>query len=122
MSWWVQLYLNGRGRGYSGMSDKERSYWMTKRQSLLMELGAIEDMLGMDRSVVPKRKREHLQGATSIGIHITGMETAPGEIARAIYEEIKRTKGTNPEKLQNVRKALGLPDDDDNAAAAAIAA
>lgn len=30
---------------------------MAKRRALLMELGAVEDLLGMDRSVVPKSKK-----------------------------------------------------------------
>jgi hypothetical protein len=32
------------------------AYLMTKRQTLIMELGALEDILGIDRSI-PKRKR-----------------------------------------------------------------
>lgn len=30
---------------------------MARRQALIIELGAIEDYLGMDRSITPKRKR-----------------------------------------------------------------
>lgn len=30
---------------------------LARRQALLMELGAIEEYLGMDRSVIPKHKR-----------------------------------------------------------------
>lgn len=40
------------------MSDEQRQFLMTKRQCLIMELGALEDLLGMDRSIVPKRKRK----------------------------------------------------------------
>jgi hypothetical protein len=40
------------------MSDEQRQFLMTKRQCLIMELGALEDLLGMERSIVPKRKRE----------------------------------------------------------------
>lgn len=31
---------------------------MTRRQAIIMELGAIEDYLEMPRSIVPRRKRE----------------------------------------------------------------
>lgn len=40
-------------------SDAERRLWLTRRQSIIMELGAIEDYLDMPRSIVPRRKREH---------------------------------------------------------------
>ena len=35
-----------------------RSYLLRRRQALLMELGAIEEALGLPRSVIPKRKRQ----------------------------------------------------------------
>lgn len=35
-----------------------RAFWLAQRRALLMQLGAIEDLLGMPRSVVPKRKRK----------------------------------------------------------------
>lgn len=41
-----------------GEPRDDRSLWMTRRQAIIMELGAIEDYLGMERSIVPKRKRE----------------------------------------------------------------
>jgi len=41
------------------MTDQERTYYMTRRQTLIMELGALEDLLGMERSIVPKRKRAY---------------------------------------------------------------
>ena len=34
-----------------------RDYLMKRRQVLLMELGQIEDMLGLERSVTPRRKQ-----------------------------------------------------------------
>lgn len=40
------------------MDEQQRKYYMTRRQTLIMELGALEDLLGLERSVVPKRKRE----------------------------------------------------------------
>ena len=40
------------------ITEAERTRLMSKRQTLIMELGAIEDYLGMERSIVPKRKKE----------------------------------------------------------------
>lgn len=31
---------------------------MARRQAIIIELGAIEDYLGIDRSIVPRRKRD----------------------------------------------------------------
>jgi len=39
------------------MTDRERSLWLALRRALLMALGALEDYLGLPRSVVPKHKR-----------------------------------------------------------------
>ena len=39
-------------------TDAERRLWMSRRQAIIMELGAIEDYLGMPRSIVPRRQRE----------------------------------------------------------------
>lgn len=39
------------------MADRERTFWIAFRQALIIMLGAIEDMLDMERSIVPKRKR-----------------------------------------------------------------
>jgi hypothetical protein len=39
------------------MSEKERAFWMTIRQVLIMALGALEDYLELERSIVPRRKR-----------------------------------------------------------------
>jgi hypothetical protein len=39
------------------MSDNTRKLLLAMRQALLIALGAIEDYLGMERSVVPKHKR-----------------------------------------------------------------
>lgn len=40
------------------MSDRERALWLAIRQAVLICLGAIETYLGLDRTVVPKRKRD----------------------------------------------------------------
>ena len=40
------------------VTEQERRYLMARRQSLIIDLGAIEDYLGLDRSIVPRRKRE----------------------------------------------------------------
>ena len=37
--------------------DANRTLMLSRRQALIIELGAIEDYLGMDRSIVPRRKR-----------------------------------------------------------------
>ena len=42
------------------MDERQRILLMTFRQALIMVLGALEDYMGMPRSVVPKRKREGL--------------------------------------------------------------
>jgi len=39
------------------LSDEERQMLMRKRQALIIELGALEEYLGMPRSIVPRRKR-----------------------------------------------------------------
>ena len=39
-------------------TEAERRLWLTRRQSIIMELGAIEDYLDLPRSIVPRRKRE----------------------------------------------------------------
>lgn len=38
--------------------ESVRRLWLTRRQAIIMELGAIEDYLDMPRSIVPRRKRE----------------------------------------------------------------
>ena len=42
----------------TAVPDRERQMLMSKRQAIIIELGAIEDYLGLERSVVPRRKRE----------------------------------------------------------------
>ena len=39
------------------LPDWYRAYLMKRRQTLIMELGEIEDQLGLERSIVPRRKR-----------------------------------------------------------------
>jgi hypothetical protein len=43
------------------MTDRE--FWLRMREGCLMQLGAIEGYLGMQRSVPPKRKQETLTEA-----------------------------------------------------------
>jgi len=38
--------------------DRQRTLLMAVRQALIIALGAIEDYLGLARSIVPRRKRE----------------------------------------------------------------
>lgn len=40
------------------MNERERVLWLAIRQAVLICLGAIETYLGIDRTVVPKRKRD----------------------------------------------------------------
>lgn len=40
------------------ITDQERRFQMARRQAIIIELGAIEDYLGLERSIVPRRKRE----------------------------------------------------------------
>ena len=40
------------------MTDRERALLMAIRQALIIALGAIEEYLGLQRSIVPRRKRE----------------------------------------------------------------
>ena len=40
------------------MSADQRKFWLSKRQALFIELGAIEDMLGLERSVETKREKK----------------------------------------------------------------
>jgi len=39
------------------IKERERILWVAIRQALLLVLGAIEDYLGMERSIIPKHKR-----------------------------------------------------------------
>jgi hypothetical protein len=41
----------------SPVSERDRMFWLKRRQAVLIELAAIEDHLGMMRSVTPKRQR-----------------------------------------------------------------
>ena len=41
------------------MTDRERALLMAIRQALIIALGAIEEYLGLARSIVPRRKREN---------------------------------------------------------------
>jgi hypothetical protein len=39
------------------IDDKQRALWLGIRQALLVALGAVEEFLGLPRSVVPKHDR-----------------------------------------------------------------
>lgn len=45
------------------ITDNERRFQMARRQAIIIELGAIEDYLGLERSIVPRRKREPIREA-----------------------------------------------------------
>lgn len=56
MALWPEARMVGNGS--QGMiDDKTRILLIAIRQALLIALGAIEEFLGIERSVVPKRKR-----------------------------------------------------------------
>ena len=40
------------------MREDRRRYLLLRRQTLIMELGHIEDELGMGRSIIPRHKRK----------------------------------------------------------------
>lgn len=40
------------------MTEQERKYYEAKRRALIMELGAIEDILGEPRSITPRKDRQ----------------------------------------------------------------
>jgi len=40
------------------ITEQERRYLMSERQACIIRLGALEDYLGLERSIVPRRKRE----------------------------------------------------------------
>ena len=42
----------------SAVSERDRVFWLKRRQALLIELAAIEEHIGMVRSVAPKRQRD----------------------------------------------------------------
>jgi len=42
---------------YCNTSEKQRILLMAIRQALIIALGALEDYLGLPRSIVPRRKR-----------------------------------------------------------------
>ena len=39
------------------LTESDRKWLMTVRRTLIMQLGAIEERLGMERSIVPRRKK-----------------------------------------------------------------
>jgi len=39
------------------MEEGQRKFWMAMRQAMIIALGALEDYLGMERSIIPRRKR-----------------------------------------------------------------
>lgn len=39
------------------ITPKKRTLLLSQRQALIIELGAIEDYLGLERSIIPRRKR-----------------------------------------------------------------
>lgn len=46
------------------LTKANREYLMRCRQALIIKLGAIEDYMGMERSITPRHKRKHPEQAT----------------------------------------------------------
>ncbi len=42
------------------LTDEMREYYMRERQALIMRLGALEVLLGLERSIIPRRKRKFI--------------------------------------------------------------
>jgi hypothetical protein len=57
----VQLVMSA-DEATSAISGRERAFWLQRRQALLIELAAIEMILDLERSVVPKRQRDARRG------------------------------------------------------------
>ncbi len=70
--------VQGRGRGGRKMNKRPeltegvREYYMRERQALIMQLGNVEDLLGLERSIVPRSKRKVMTDPT--GDYIGGTE------------------------------------------------
>lgn len=39
------------------IDDKSRALWLAIRQACIIIIGAVEEFLGLERSIVPKHKR-----------------------------------------------------------------
>jgi hypothetical protein len=39
------------------MDDRTKQFWIHIRQALIIILGALEDYLGLPRSIIPRRKQ-----------------------------------------------------------------
>ena len=40
------------------LKEQLREYYMLKRRSMIADLGAVEDLLGLPRSIIPRTERE----------------------------------------------------------------
>lgn len=49
-------------------TDRVRVLLMSLRQALIIALGALEDYLEMERSIVPRRKRQDIDGKEKIEV------------------------------------------------------
>ena len=52
------IVQTSKGVRLATKEEKERHLLLARRQAILIELGSIEDYLGMERTVVPKHLRE----------------------------------------------------------------
>lgn len=79
------------------MTDQARKLWMAVRQALIIVIGAIEEYLGLRRSIMPKRKRD---GPTLIWAP-PGCEEAAREIVRLAQEEEKAARELDEKQTGN---------------------
>ncbi len=42
------------------LTEAQREYYMGERRTLIARLGNVEDLLGLERSIIPRRKRKFL--------------------------------------------------------------
>ena len=79
------------------MTDKLTAYLRKRRDSLIIELGGIEEILGIERSITPRRKRVPLRDNETVTHKIDefverlpeGMDTIIGEAgARRMIAEL----------------------------------
>ena len=81
------------------MTDKLIAYLRKRRDSLIIELGGIEEILGIERSITPRRKRVPFQDYETV------TEIADGIVSinrDAVIESVETIDGTTWAKLKEL--------------------
>ena len=81
------------------MTDKLTAYLRKRRDSLIIELGGIEEILGIERSITPRRKRVPLRDNETV------TEIADGIVSinrDAVIESVETIDGTTWAKLKEL--------------------